>query len=104
MPIVPTARREFSRAERVIAFVREHQGTSHAMMPGYLNLSIINSADRRVLGEELRILPEQFGSNRATDHVFDVPVADLDPGEYLLRVEIRHGNMQAQRDLRFRIR
>lgn len=104
VPIVPTARREFSRTERVTAFIREHQGLTHAMMPGYLNVSLVNSADRRVFGQEMRVLAEQFGSNRATDHVFDLPMAELEPGEYLLVVEVHHGNLQVQRDLRFRVR
>jgi hypothetical protein len=104
VPIVPTARRVFTRGEHVTAFVREHQGLTHEVMPGYLHVSIVNSSDRRVFGQELRVVPEQFGSNRATDYLFEVPLSTLEPGEYLLLVETRHGNLQVQRDLRFRIR
>jgi VWFA-related protein len=103
LPIVPTARRTFAPSERVTAFVREHQGLTRAMMPGYLTVEIKNQADVRVFGQEQRILPQAFGSNRAMDYAFDLPLRDLPSGEYLLTVEARHGNIVVSRTARFRV-
>lgn len=102
-PLVPTTRRVFRADERVTAFVREHQGLTRAMMPGYFNVSIQNANDQRVFGLEQRILPELFGANRAMDYSFDVPLRTLPPGEYLLIVEARHGNVVVTKDARFRV-
>jgi VWFA-related protein len=104
LPVVPTARREFARTERVTAFVREHQGLTRALMPGYLTIEIRSAADARVFGQEIRIVPDQFGGNRAMDYAFDLPLGSLAPGEYLLSVDARHGTITARRDARFVVR
>jgi len=102
-PLVPTTRRVFRADERVSAFVREHQGLTRAMMPGYFTISIVDTQDQRVFGLEQRILPENFGSNRAMDYTFDVPLRGLTRGEYLLTIEARHGNVVVSRETRFRV-
>ncbi len=104
LPFAPTTRREFSRGERLVAVVREYQGLTQPLQPGYLHVQVLDADNQRVFGQESRILPSQFGADRAADHVVDLPFAHLDPGEYLLTVEVRHGNVEARRDLRFRIR
>jgi hypothetical protein len=104
LPVVPTVRREFGRTERVTAFVREHQGLTRNMMPGYFQARIFNEVDERVFGQEHRILPSDFGANRAMDYAFDLPLDTLSAGEYRLSIEARHGNITVTRDLRFRVR
>jgi VWFA-related protein len=104
VPFVPTARREFGRNERVTAVLRENQGLTQPVQPGYLNVQIVNERDERVFGHEARLLAEQYGANRAADHAVDLPLTRLDPGEYVLVMEVRHGNVEARRELRFRVR
>jgi hypothetical protein len=103
-PFTPTTRREFRRDETVTAIVREYQGLTRAIMPGYLQVQVLNTHDQRVFGYETRLLPEQFGANRAADHGIEIPLRDFEPGEYLLAMEVRHGNTEVRREMRFRVR
>ena len=103
-PFLPTTRREFRRDEYVTAILREYQGLTRAIMPGYLQVQVLNTHDQRVFGYETRLLPEQFGANRAADHGIEIPMRDFEPGEYLLTMEVRHGNTEVRRELRFRVR
>jgi VWFA-related protein len=103
-PFTPTTRREFMRSETVTAVLREYQGLTRAIMPGYLQVQVLNTHDQRVFGYETRLLPEQFGANRAADHGIEIPMRDFEPGEYLLSMEVRHGNTEVRRELRFRVR
>jgi hypothetical protein len=103
-PFTATTRREFSRNEKVTAILREYQGLTRAIMPGYLQVQVLNTHDQRVFGYETRLLPEQFGANRAADHGIEIPMRDFEPGEYLLTMEVRHGNTEVRREMRFRVR
>jgi VWFA-related protein len=103
-PFTPTTRRDFRRTETVSAVVREYQGLTRAIMPGYLQVQVLNTHDQRVFGYETRLLPEQFGANRAADHGIEIPMRDFEPGEYLLTMEVRHGNTEVRREMRFRVR
>ena len=103
-PFTATTRREFRRDEKVTAIVREYQGLTRAIMPGYLQVHVLNTHDQRVFGYETRLLPEQFGANRAADHGIEIPMRDFEPGEYLLTMEVRHGNTEVRREMRFRVR
>jgi hypothetical protein len=100
----PTTRREFTRTERVSAFVRVYQGLSRAMIPGYLTAEIRDDQNQSVFHQESRILPQQFGAGRAMDVSLDVPIERLRSGAYLLSVEARHGNETARREARFTVR
>jgi hypothetical protein len=103
-PFVPTTRREFRRDEFVTAILREYQGLTRALMPGYLQVQVLNAHDQRVFGYESRLTAEQFGANRAADHGIEIPMRDFEPGEYLLTMEVRHGNTEVRREMRFRVR
>jgi VWFA-related protein len=103
-PFVATTRREFGRNEQVTAVVREYQGLTRPLMPGYLHVQVLNARDQRVFGHEMRLLPDQFGANRAVDHSVELPVRDFEPGEYLLTMEVRHGNTEVRKEMRFKVR
>jgi hypothetical protein len=103
LPIVPTARREFGPAEHVSAFARLHQGVTRALMPGYLVSEILDEHDTRVFRQELRLVPEQFGANRAMDYQLQLPLERLPAGEYVLTIEVTHGNVKVRKDARFAI-
>ena len=103
LPVVPTARRVFSRTDRVRGFVRVYQGLERAVIPGYVVAEILNQRDQSVFRQESRVVPAQFGASRAMDFMVDLPIARLEPGEYVLSVDARHGTATARRDARFRI-
>jgi VWFA-related protein len=100
----PTPRRRFSRSEKVSAWFQIYQGLRRPAMPGYLVVEIRDQTDRRVFRQETRMLETDVGTNRAITEQFDLPVADLAPGQYLLAVDVRQGNYTATRNLRFAMR
>jgi hypothetical protein len=104
LPIVPTARREFGPAEHVSAFARLHQGVTRALMPGYLVSEILDEHDTRVFRQELRLVPEQFGANRAMDYQLQLPLDRLPAGQYVLTIEVTHGNVKTRKDARFAVK
>jgi hypothetical protein len=55
------------------------------------------------LNQDLVLEPEQFGVARAADYRIRLPLAHLDPGDYLFEVEAKSGAPQARRTLRFSI-
>ena len=48
--------------------------------------------------------PSSDGANRATDYQLQLPLERLDPGPYLLTIEVTHGNVKVRRDARFELR
>jgi VWFA-related protein len=102
LPLSPTTRRRFSRAERVTAFVREYQSAARAFMPGYATLEITDASDTRVYRQQQRIVPGVEGHG-PIDFRLDVPVDRLQPGPHLLTFEVRHGNDSVRRDARFEV-
>lgn len=104
LPIVPTARRDFAPADQVRAFLRLYQGGSRALVPITMTTRLVNSRNDR-LSETVRTVDAAaFGRARSFDDMFEVPVRDLAPGEYLLTVEVAAAGTTAQRHLRFRVR
>jgi hypothetical protein len=104
LPVVPTGRRVFARTERVSAWIQIYQGLQRLQMAGYFVSEIRDEQDRRVFHQEIRMLPEDVGDNRAINQTIALPIDSLAPGQYLLAVEIRQGNNVAKRELRFSIR
>jgi VWFA-related protein len=103
LPIVPTARREFSRRDRVAAFFRVYQGTGRQDPLGAVQLqsTIVDAADRVVATETRTLDAGQFTNGRAADYYAVFPLATLAPGDYLLKVEAKMGQRVAGRAIRF---
>ena len=47
--------------------------------------------------------PEQFSASRAADYQVRLPVAQLEPGDYLFEVEAKSGAPLVRRTIRFTI-
>jgi hypothetical protein len=103
LPVTPTTRRQFTREDKVTVFFQMYQGVRRAAMPGYVIAEIQDEHERTVYQQETRSLPSDLGANRASNLTFDLPMNELDPGDYLFSVEVRHGNQSARRDLRFNV-
>jgi hypothetical protein len=102
-PIVPTARREFARAEPLVAFFRVYQGTMRRepLVPVQLRSSIVDAHDKIVASEASVLDVAQFAKGRTADHYVTLPLTTLAPGEYLLKVETTMGARTAGRAMRF---
>jgi hypothetical protein len=71
-------------------------------MPGYAITEIFDRTNTRVYRQERRLVPDS-PEHRGMDFALDVPVGQLQPGPYMLKFEVRHGNETARRDVRFEV-
>ena len=99
----PTARRDLDRGDRATAFLRLYQMSEAAPVAVALSARIVDGQDRRRYGQDTVLEHAAFRDGFA-DYVVDLPLADLEPGAYLLAVEAKAGTTSARRDLRFRVR
>jgi VWFA-related protein len=105
LPIVPTSQREFYRSDRVAAFLRLYEGGKLPIASATLHTHITDGHDRTVFDETSTIAATDFdASTRAADHRFDLPIAPLPPGEYVLTFEAANGATTVRRDVRFSVR
>jgi VWFA-related protein len=106
LPIVPTPRRDFTRADKLVAFLRVYQGTRRQdpLQPVQLRASVTN-AQGNVVGSESALLGvRDFSTERAANHYLALPLATLATGEYLLRIETDMGTRHAGRVMRFSLK
>jgi VWFA-related protein len=103
LPIVPTARREFARTGRLLAFFRVYQGTNRSdpLIPVQVRSSIVDDHDRVVATETGVLDIAEFAKARAADYYVTLPLTTLAAGEYLLKVETTMGARTAGRAMRF---
>jgi VWFA-related protein len=106
LPVVPTARRDFARADRLVAFLRIYQGTGRRepLLPVQLRAAVLDAQGTVVASEATALLSAQFDNARTADHYVALPLAGLAPGEYLLRIETEMGARTAGRALRFTVK
>lgn len=106
LPIVPTARREFARTDRFVAFFRVYQGTDRQdpLAPVQLQSAIVDAGGTVVGTETKTVAPAQFATSRTADHYVSLPLGTLAPGDYLLKVEATMDTRVAGRVMRFVVR
>ena len=104
VPMVPTARRTFAGSDRVGAFARLYRKPARASEAGVpIRVQIVDAGGLTVFDRSQDFAPERFTAQQTADIMFDVPVAQLDAGEYLLTFETRHSGGTIRRDARFRV-
>ena len=103
--VVPTASRTFRSTDRVAAFLRVYQGGDvkkpASPVPFVLRIS---GTDATPLVNQSQVLEPARFVNHAADVNFELPIAALKPGPYLLTIEATLGKTIARRDVRFEIR
>jgi hypothetical protein len=104
VPIVPTTRREFERGDRVRAFTRVYQRPPNADAV-QITTRISDAADRVAAEAASTLAAPRFTPHIAADFTYELPIASLTPGHYLLTVEVRLDRRTAvRRDVRFSVR
>lgn len=103
LPIVPTARREFARSDRVRAFVRVYEGGADELHPVKLSARIQDGDGQSVFEQHIEIAASQFGAH-APPTTSELPLETLTSGQYLLTIEITERSRTERRDLRFSVR
>jgi hypothetical protein len=105
VPLDPTSRRSFSAADQVRAFFQVYQGGSGRLQPVDLEIRITDARDSVVSRTREPLAPDRFaGDHRGADYGFELPLSRLQPGRYLLTVEVSRGGRSARRDIPFDIR
>jgi hypothetical protein len=103
MPIPPTARRTFARAEQASAFVRVQQGGNRSD-PVTIVGRIVDTDGHVVRDDTQTFAADRFAATRGADYQLDLRVADLSPGDYLLSIEATSGKKSQRRNVRFSVR
>jgi VWFA-related protein len=106
LPVVPATTRTFRRADGPIpAFFRVYQGTARtdALNGADVRVRIIDASDRTVRDEVMPLQATSFGDGRAADCRISLPIPQLPPGDYLLRLEAQMGERVAGRAMRFTV-
>jgi VWFA-related protein len=103
--VVPTARRVFASTDRVAAFVRVYQSgdVKKPAAPVPFTIRLTGTDETPLVNQKQTLEPPHFTA-RAADVNFEVPIASLKPGPYLLTLEATLGKATARRDVRFEIR
>lgn len=106
LPFVPTARRAFERTETVSAFVQISQGTlrTDALVPVTVHVRIVNVQDAVVRDHTMMLPPDEFTTSRTATPRLALPVQNLPPGAYLLRIDATMGERTTERTVRFDVR
>ena len=104
VPVLPTTRREFRTDDRVGAFLRLYQGGKKSVASVTVASRIVDGTGAAVVDKTETLGPERFATARSADYGFEMPVARLTPGVYLLTIEARSGTDRARRDVRFTVR
>ena len=103
IPVSPTTQRAFTSTDDVSAYAKVYQGGKGRILPVKMSAKVTNAANVAVSHQELVLEPEQFGTARAADYRIRLPLAHLDPGDYLFEVEAKSGAPQVRRTIRFSI-
>lgn len=99
-----TTRRAFARREAVRALLQIYQGTARSddIQPVSMRVRILDARGQAVRDQMLVFNERQFALRRA-DCVISLPLGDLPPGEYLLRLDASMAEREAGRALRFAV-
>jgi VWFA-related protein len=104
LPVVPTTRRTFTREDAVTAFLRVYQRGRGPAGGVSVLASIVNSAGDVVTTRVVKLEPSRFDENSAADFRYDLPLRQLEPGEYLLGIDATVGGRRERREVRFVLR
>lgn len=117
LPMVPTAERDFTIADRVAALLRLYQNGKKTIERATVSIRIRNAQDRVLIDAVHTIPAEQFvipaldtpvekGANlalRSADLQYTIPLAGLGTGPHLLTMEVTMGATVIRRDVRFQV-
>lgn len=104
LPAPATARRLFGRDETATAFVRFYQGFGGPPASIFLKAQVIDERNRKRYGQEGSIPSSSFSGGATADYMIDLPLQDLERGEYLLSIEAKAGSAERRRDVIFAVR
>jgi hypothetical protein len=103
VPVVPTSQRQFERSDRATAFVRVYTG-GKALAGGVAVVARVTDANgAEVVARTDEVSARAFGTDRAADYTYELPLATLRPGSFLLTIEAKLGAIVTTRHVRFSV-
>jgi VWFA-related protein len=103
VPVVPTARRQFARTDRVTAFLRMYQEAGKPAQPVDVTVRILDTDDRVVMNVAAPLAPDRFAGDRGAAYRVELPMERLGSGEYLFVIDATEGSHTARREVRFTV-
>jgi hypothetical protein len=105
VPIVPIAARAFGRSDEVSAFFRVYQGGNTSPVPVIISVRVLDDQGVGVVDVSDSLGVDRFGTDRAADYLFRLPLDRLTAGRYLLTIEARRPDrITPKRDVPFSVR
>jgi len=104
LPTVPTTDRDFVRSAIARAHVRIYQGRKAPLAPVSVRTSILDEKSVSKLDRKETLDESKFDANRAVDYRADIPISQLEPGLFRLRIEAWAGSATFYRDVHFRVK
>jgi hypothetical protein len=104
MPRPFTARRALDQTGPATVLLRIYQVGARSPVGAAVRLRVIDERNVQRIAHDARLEPTGFAASRSADFAYDLPLASLDPGEYLVTVDVSAGGKVLQRTLRFRRR
>jgi len=104
VPLDPTSQRAFERTDQVRAFFQVYQGGSGRLQPVDLSVKVTDERDTVVTRTTESLTPDRFANDRGADYGFELPLSRLQPGRYLLTVDVSRGGRSAKRDIPFEVK
>jgi hypothetical protein len=74
------------------------------LQPVRLHLRVLDAQDTTLRDQASILAPAEFATSRTANARFPVPLQNLPPGEYLLRLEATLGDRRTNRLVRFSVR
>jgi hypothetical protein len=101
IPIVPTTARVFGASDPAWAFVRVYRVANGGASPAVsIDTSVLDSRGQRLKRQSL---PDARFVDRNADVRLALPLKDLAPGEYQLRIDAKQGRAEASRTIAFAV-
>lgn len=97
LPITPTVARLFAPSDSVSAFLRIYQSGEPRTVS--MRALVIDATNRVAFEQRTELIPDPAA--RAADFDIALPIGQLVPGRYLLRVDAAAGTSRLQRSARF---
>jgi VWFA-related protein len=104
-PLAPTARRQFATTDHVTAFVRVYQAENDSAVPIAITTRIVDALNRTAYEARTALFDADRVPTRSADFRFDLPLAPLSTGQYVLSIEAtRRAKQTARHDVVFSVR
>ena len=101
IPVVPTTARAFDGNSAASAFLRVYRPfRTGNPAPVSLEATVLDSRGRRI---KHQTLPDARFTERGADVRLPLPLKDLGPGDYILRLEAKQQTMTASREVAFTV-